>query len=203
MKFKEYVLLKTISQCGTLSQQRLAKIVGVAPSMINRYISNLEENGFIKKMGPNKKKMQYLLTDEGRTRLQYLTVLYFNEIARLHRESTEVFKKVFEKLWQEGIRKLVLYGGGVIGKTLTELLINEGFKVVFILDEDEKKHGQNVFGVPIIPPEKFQPTDQEAILIASFKRSEEIYRKVKKMGLENVYIFRIETTGQMYLERGE
>ncbi len=200
-KFKEYVVLKTISQLGSISQQKLAKIVGVAPSMVNKYLSSLQANGFIQKSGPNKKRMNYLLTDDGKARLQYLTVSYFSEVARLHKQSRETFRKVFETLQQLEAKRFILYGAGVIGQTLAELLLNEGLTVVCLLDDDPKKQGKNLLGIPIFSSEQFVSVSYDAILIASFRHADEIFQKAKRKNLRNIYIFRIETSGEMYLER--
>ncbi|AEH52034.1 MarR family transcriptional regulator [Pseudothermotoga thermarum] len=200
--YREYLILRAILHQEHISQKKLAKMVGVVPSMVHNYLITLQENGLIQKSG-SKRKMKYQLTEAGKTRLQYLTVLYFSEVARLYKQSKENFRKVFDDLRSTNSHRLVLYGAGVIGQNLAWLLIEEGFNLVCFLDDDPKKQGKEIAGIRVLPPEQFHSQEYDAVLIASFKHADEIFQKAKLVNLKNVYIFRLKTSGEMHLERGD
>ncbi|MEJ5230040.1 MAG: MarR family transcriptional regulator [Pseudothermotoga sp.] len=200
---REYTLLKAIFSNGAVSQQKLSKIAKIAPSMVNRYLASFEQRGFIEKVGPNKRKMQYRLTQNGIYRLQYLTVSYLRETAKLYSTSRLAFVDVLKQLSQEKLMKIVLYGAGIVGETLLDVLMTEGIKVLSFLDDDPSKYGKTVNGVAVLPTKNVENLDYDAVLIASFRHAEKIAQRAKSVGIKNLYILKIQTDGRVFLQREE
>lgn len=201
--FREYVLLRAILSNGSFSQQKLSKIAHIAPSMVNRYLSLFEQKGYIKKTGPNRKKMSYVITEDGIYRLQYLSICYLRETAKLYSNSRQVFTEVLDQLSKFGLKKIVLYGAGIVGQTLLDALIGENIDIVAFVDDDSSKHGTTVNGVNVIDPDMVQKISYDAVLVASFRHADEIAQKAKSLKMQNIFVFKIQTDGRVFLERKE
>lgn len=201
--FREYILLKTILSSGSVSQQQLSKIAQIAPSMVNRYLSFFEQKGYIKKTGPNRKKMSYLITQDGIFRLQYLSVCYLRQTAKLYSSSRQVFTEVLDQLSNSGFKKIILYGAGIVGQTLLDILIGESIDVLCFVDDDVSKQGTTVSGINVIGPEMIGRTSYDAVLVASFRHADQIAQRAKLLKMKNIFVLRIQTDGRVFLQRRE
>ena len=96
--FREMSILKALTESSSVSQERLARIAGIVPSMVNKYIRDFEDSELIQKEGENRRNMKYVLTEAGKFRLQYLTILYLKEAAKLYTESRDIFGEVLDTI---------------------------------------------------------------------------------------------------------
>ena len=85
--FREMTILQMISKDPQVSQENIAKGVGIVPSMVNRYLKDFEDRSFIVKTGENRRQMNYEITAEGKKRLQFLVVSFINEVSRIYFET--------------------------------------------------------------------------------------------------------------------
>lgn len=83
----------------------------------------------------------------------------------LNMANLQTYKKNTNKLFLK--KELVIFGSGLAGQKMFNLLQEAGFSVVNFLDNDENKVGNNLFGLEIIHPNKFQKKEQHFIIIAS------------------------------------
>ncbi|HEY8541299.1 MAG TPA: winged helix-turn-helix transcriptional regulator [Pseudothermotoga sp.] len=199
--FREYILLKTILSNGSVSQQQLSKVAQIAPSMVNRYLSAFEQKGYIKKTGPNRKKMSYLMTQDGIFRLQYLSVCYLRQTARLYSNSRQVFTEVLDQLSSSGFRKVILYGAGIVGQTLLDVLASESVNIVAFVDDDNSKQGSVINGVIVINPSKVKEISYDAVLVASFRHADKIVQRAKSLQMKNIFVLKIQTDGRVFLQK--
>lgn len=201
--FREYVLLKAILSDGSISQQQLAKIAQIAPSMVNRYLTFFEQKGYIKKTGPNRKRMSYQMTQDGIFRLQYLSVCYLRQTARLYSSSRQVFSEVLDQLSSSRFKKIILYGAGIVGQTLLNILVSENIEILCFVDDDSSKQGTTVDGVKVIDPSMVDKTSYDAVLVASFRHADEIAQRARSLKMKNILVLRIQTNGRVFLQRRE
>ena len=193
-------ILKVIAETSNISQERLAAVAGVVPSMINRYIKDFEEQEYIVKEGENRRKMRYILTEKGRFRLQFLTISYLREVAKLYVQSRETFGEVLDKLKDEGYERLLLYGAGIIGSILVDVLRTEGFVLVGFVDDSLFKQGSFFHDLKVYAPEEVSKLEYDGVIVASFKHAENITRNAAKYKMKNVMVFTISDMGDVELE---
>lgn len=198
--FREMMILNLISQDNDISQDSMAKIVGVVPSMINKYLKDFEENGYLLKSGENKRNMSYELTDAGKKRLQFLIVSFVDEVSELYTETKNSFKKVFQTLKKDNIKNILLYGAGVVGGIVLKVLKDENINIVGFLDDSSLKQGDKLQGIDIYSPEKAKELIYDALIIASFRKSESILQKAIEKNLQKLYVFKIDDEGNISLE---
>ncbi|WP_233186538.1 winged helix-turn-helix transcriptional regulator [Petrotoga sp. 9PWA.NaAc.5.4] len=195
------MILKLISQEGNISQDVMAKNVGIVPSMINKYLKVFEENGYILKTGENRRNMTYEITQAGKKRLQFLLVSFVDEVSELYSETKDSFKKVLQTLKKDKLRNILLYGAGVVGGIVLKVLKSENINVIGFLDDSAFKQGEKLQGIDIYSPEKANELKYDALIIASFRQSEILLSKAQEKKLEKLYVFKIDEEGNISLRK--
>jgi len=176
--FRVMMILKALEN-GTTTHGEIASLAGIVPSLVNKYLKKLKSEGLVD--NPNGR---YQITEKGKISLSYLYLSYLSEIVDLYGSIENKFQDIFLKLI--GKRELCIFGAGMVGRMLERLITTRSnFHIVAFLDEDEKKIGTKIDGIPVISLEdKFQA---DAIIVASFKNSEEMVRKLLERGVRSVY----------------
>jgi FlaA1/EpsC-like NDP-sugar epimerase len=168
--------------------------------MVNRYIYQLEKDGFLLKEGENRRNMSYNLTQKGMFRLQFLTIAYLNEVSNLYSQSHDVFLEVLTEIKKNRIKKLYLYGAGIIGGIVAEVLRFEEFEILGFIDDSISKQNEQFHGFSIVSPKSINDeVGYDGIVIASFRHSENMYKQAIKCGLNNIFCFEITDLGNVRL----
>ncbi|NUU96058.1 MarR family transcriptional regulator [Marinitoga sp. 1135] len=201
--FRELMILQIISQNEKVSQEMIARSVGIVPSMVNRYLKDFEDKKYIIKTGGNRRNMNYEITHDGEKRLQFLTVSFINEVSKIYSETKKSFNKVLNKIEDMGYKNILLYGAGVVGGIVLKVLTGENINVIGFIDDSISKQGDKIHGINIYSPEEVKNMDYDMIIIASFRHSEDILKNARENELSNIYIFNIDETGNVSLEKGE
>lgn len=199
--FREMLILQLISNNSEISQETLAKKVGIVPSMINRYLKDFEEKSFIIKTGETRRKMNYEITETGEKRLQFLMVSYINEVSNIYSQTKKSFEKVFNLIEHNNFKNIILYGAGVVGGIVLKLLMSENLNVVGFTDDSPSKTGEKLHGFTIFEPEEVSKLNYDAVIAASFKHSSEIAEKAREHNLKNIYVFKIDETGTVSISK--
>jgi len=186
-----------------LSQETLARNTGVVPSMVNRYLKDFEEEGLLIKEGENRRSMRYVLSEDGKYRLQYLTIAFLSEVAKLYSESRGIFTDVFDYLEQAHYRRLLLYGAGIIGGILIDALRTEGFEMVGFIDDSSLKQHETFRGLRVFAPEEAAGLVYDGVIVASFRHTKKISAKARAFQLKSLLIFKIADDGKVSLAISE
>lgn len=176
---RQLFILQALSE-GTTTQNEIAIKAGIVPSLVNKYLKLFLQEGFVEKT-----KGKYNLTQKGIIKLNYLKLMYLLEISQLYQSIEIKFQDIFLKL--SGKRSICIFGAGVVGKMLLGLIANKAnINVISFLDEDKKKVGSKINGIPILPLE--EKVQADAVIVASFKNGELMAKKALENGLRNVYV---------------
>ncbi|MDK2839020.1 MAG: hypothetical protein PWQ83_555 [Thermosipho sp. (in: thermotogales)] len=186
-EYRKLVILEALYENPNLSQKELSAIAGVVPSLVNKYINELEKKGYIETKDLGKNKI-YNVTGEGLSELYFLKLSFFNDIVNLSKRIDSQLENIFLKL--KGKNEIGIYGAGLVGKVLAELLLNRGYNIVVYFDDDNGKVNSRVFGIPILPLNSKVRID--ALVVASIKNSEQMVKKAKKFDFTDIYVFKTE-----------
>ena len=198
--FREMNILKALTENPSISQERLAKVAGIVPSMVNRYINDFEEKGYIKKEGENRRNMKYVLLEAGKYRLQFLTISYLREVATLYLQSRETFGRVLDEISSQGYEKLLLYGAGIIGSILVDVFRTEGMEVIGFIDDSAVKQSGMFHGLKVYSAVEANKLDYDAVIIASFKHAKKMVANALSANMKNVMVFEISELGNVSLK---
>ena len=93
--YRELCILIELERNPENSQKKIGLKVGLAPSMVNAYIKNIVERGFVECRGENHRRIKYFLTSSGKKLKAELLVRFINETALIHKVWESEFKERF------------------------------------------------------------------------------------------------------------
>lgn len=184
-RLKQLRLLIEIERNSELTQKELGKLIGAAPSMVNLYLNDFEDKGYIKKEQISPKNIKYRVTKEGLTRKDYLLVDYIHEILGLYDTARVEIEKYIRSLQKLGLKKIILYGSGVVANTFLWVLRdakNSGLSVSAVVDDDDCRIGDFILDKRVESPEIIGRIPHDAVLITAYGMEEKISARLKKRG---------------------
>lgn len=192
-KFKELVILQCIESNQDVTQKELAEKVNAAPSMINNYINDYEEKGFLVREYISSKTVKYNITSKGAHRKKFLTISYLHELLKLYDLAKENTEKFIEDLENKGYKKIILYGAGEVAETILTIVKDKQCKnlvVQAIIDDNEDKHSIDLLGHKIISYDEIKNYDHDAIVITSYTYEDDIRMRLEEVGYDRNRVVR-------------
>ncbi len=190
-KLRRLILIQKISQDPKVSQQSLADTAGIAVSMTNNYLKELEQEKLIVKTGPNPRLMQYHLTDAGRAYYKDLVLTYAKETIELYKEAKISLSGLFGKLEQDGVQKVVFYCAGEAAEVAIHSLQNSSIRLAAIIDDDPGKQGTDFLGYPVISAEDSKSLDYDAIVVTTYDYLDVVLEKAEKLKKKGIQVVQI------------
>ncbi len=183
-ELKILLLLEQIQNSNKITQDKLARYIHSAPSMINTYIKQLETEGFLVKNKKTKRNVEYIITKKGMDRKNYLLVTYMNELIELYNLTKINIELFVKKLVRRNYKNCVFYGAGETSKVIINVISDMSkldFKLLFLVDDDKKKQGKIFEGYDVFNNEKLKECDIDAVIITSCVYEKEIRNKLKSL----------------------
>ena len=179
--YKSLLLLDEISKGEALSQRDLSKKLNIALGLVNSYIKNLVSKGYITIKAIPAKRYAYYLTPKGFTEKTRLTYHLLQSFTNLYRESRRDFKELFSRLSQKGVKSVVFAGADEVAE-IAYLSLQE-FDISCAGIVDNEREGKNFFKYTIMPFERIHEIDADFIIISSFVKREEVFKKLLDSGI--------------------
>ena len=183
-ELKILLLLEQIQNTNNITQDKLARYIHSAPSMINTYIKQLEKEGFLVKNKKTKRNVEYVITKKGIGRKNYLLVTYMNELIELY-NLTKINIELFVKnLIKRNYKNCVFYGAGETAKVIIKVIKDMpklDFKLMFLVDDDINKQGKRFMGYNVVSCGNIKKYNVDAIVITSCVYEKEIRDKLMKL----------------------
>ena len=174
-QIRELFLLGEIERDPSISQSKMALKAGIVPSMVNTYIKQLSQKGFVDKKGTSRRKTTYYLTDGGRNRFEELMKRYSIETVRLYKYAKGEFRKrLQENLGVRGGLKIALFGAAETGEIVYQVCVELGHRVVAVVDSDPTRQGQIMMGTRVLAPNELSGVNLDVVVITSLGHADEI-----------------------------
>jgi len=183
-EFKILLLLEQIQGSNKITQNKLARYIHSAPSMINAYIKQLENEGFLVKNKKTKRNVEYIITKKGIERKNYLLVTYMNELIELYNLTKINIELFIKNLVKRNYKNCVFYGAGETAKVIVKVIKDMSkldFKLIFLVDDDINKQGKKFEGYDVVSNANIKNHDIDVIVITSCVYEKEIRNKLKNM----------------------
>ena len=181
---KILLLLEQIQNSNKITQDKLARYIHSAPSMINTYIKQLEREGFLIKNKKTKRNVEYIITKKGIDRKNYLLVTYMNELIELYNLTKINIELFIKNLIKRNYKNCVFYGAGETAKVIIKVIKDMpklDFKLKFLVDDDINKRGEKFEGYDVVSNVNIKKHDIDAIIITSCVYEKEIRNKLRKL----------------------
>ena len=177
--------LLEIKENPSTSQRSLARKLNISLGLTNAILKNLIVRGWIKAKKDTGRKLLYMITPKGMTKVSSLMYKRFQETFHYYHYTRDLITTYLMKLYKEGIRTVNIYG---INR-LTEITYYAGISTPLKLDEIIEKDlsKEKYLGHPIISIDQFlsqcskrENNSKQKIIILSTINSDELNKKIEK-----------------------
>lgn len=185
--YKEYRILDLISKDETITQRTISEDLDVSVSMVNQYLGEYEENGYVIREYYNSKTINYVLTKKGEERKRLLNIWFLKDTLQIYYKAKEDISIFLDLIIKKGINKVLFYGAGEVAEIILQVIVgdhNMPLKVVGIIDDDLEKQGKIIVNTPIIKKEDIKKYDHDAIVISSYTHREKISNALSEINYD-------------------
>lgn len=172
-------VLDSLSRDSSVTQQELGRRMNISGAMVNQYLREIQDSGYVEFRPLNGKSFRYMLTGSGDRKRQEMFSEYASETVQVYTDFKNLLLGKLSTLEERGIERIVLFGASETCEVLLSALYGTTFAVVALLDSDAAKHGRLFHGHVISPPEILPHINCEAVVISSFGRQEEIHQQIQ------------------------
>ncbi len=186
--YKELLILDLIEKNKNITQRQMSDVLGSSVAMTNNYLNEIEGRGLLEREYISTKEVLYHITDEGRKRRKYLSIVYLNESQKMYDGAKEELLKFVEQIKEKGFKKILLYGAGEVAEIFLNAIKDE-IVVLAVIDDDESKQGKELVNTLIIPLNEMHNYEHDGILISSCVHNEAMIKKLKDINYLEEKVF--------------
>ncbi len=187
------LLLQHIENNHDTTQKEIAKVIDGATSMVNVYIDNLEEEGYLKRDYQSAKIVYYRITPEGLKRKNFLLITYMRELIDLYKLAKDNVEVFIKKIEDRGFNKILLYGAGEVAETIIGVIRdkdNASINIVGIIDDDIGKQNELFINYKVISSKEINNYKHDAIVVTSYTFEDTIMENLLEMRYDRERIIR-------------
>ncbi len=152
---KEFELLESLARNPALSQRKLAKSAGLSLGLINLIIKRFIQTGYIQTTQINKRKVEYLLTDQAVLKTTQKTQANLTEIVHKYLIIKKNLSELLQELYQSGYTYFSIHGNGEL-KELVEATFQSSLADAPVsLGQEHRDHSRAVIlNLTTTPPDQ-------------------------------------------------
>ena len=137
-------LLEAIDSGDRITQRELAQDLNISLGLVNAFMKRLAKKGYFKITTIPRNRVKYLLTPKGMREKSRLTYEYIRYSIGFYRQIREILLDLFNRLQEEGVRRIALYGCGEVAELAHLFLQNTTIRLAGVFDE--KADDREFFG---------------------------------------------------------
>ena len=179
--YKEFMILDLIEKDQHITQRKISKMIGVAVSMVNSYLSDFEKKGLIRRKYKSTKTVDYFLSKKGLERRKLLNIWYLKSSHEVYLSAKDNIIKFLNQIIDKGFKKILLYGAGEVAEIMLQVMNDDNqipLEALAVIDDDENRNNGFIVKIPIINISKIYNFDHDGILISSYKHHEAIRKNL-------------------------
>ncbi|VEU79979.1 winged helix-turn-helix domain-containing protein [Haploplasma axanthum] len=183
--YKEYLVLDLIDKDKNITQREISKTVGISLSMVNQYLDEYENKGYIIREYKSTKVVKYLITEKGKERKRVLNIGYLSATQRLYKSAKEETTTFINQIIEKGFKNIIFYGAGEVAEIFLQTINDNNsipINVVGVVDDDLSKVGKKIVNTTIKDNSIVNNIKHDGVLIASYTNHDQIYKKLISLG---------------------
>lgn len=189
--YRELRILSEIGNNPCASQRALASGAMLGPTMVNRYVSELERTGLIEVEGETNRTVRYRLSGAGAYRREELFFEASKEIVQFYGLAKREFQRRLREHHRGGARRVVLFGAAETAEIVCAAAEGTGLEIAGIVDNDPVKLGRRIGAVPVAAPAAILSFRPDTVLITSFGHADEIHEQIRSLESQGIRIVRV------------
>ena len=158
----QYNILQSIENGEQISQRQLSSQLGINVASINFALKKLTKRGFVKMLGVNPRRMQYILTPKGIAEKTQIAYKFFDRNFHFYKA---VRKDVEEKIGSipfNDKKRVALYGVTDLMELAYLVIQDKELELVAIVDDETKIR---IFGYQVIGTEEIKNHSPHFLLL--------------------------------------
>jgi FlaA1/EpsC-like NDP-sugar epimerase len=175
------MILDMIEKDQKITQRKMSEILGSAVSMINTYLDEYENNGYITREYLSTKTVLYHITAAGFERKKLLNIWYLQASQIVYQSAKNNIINYLMEISKRGFHKIMLYGAGEVTSIILDVIQDDKLvplTVVAIVDDDLDKVNHTISGLKVISINSLNEFIFDGILISSYAHSGKMYTKL-------------------------
>ena len=175
-----------------VSQRRLAEWADLSVSVVNGYLAQFGEQGWVDKEPLNNRDLRYRLTSPGERQMAEMAVEYMREtFVTFSHAKKELARHLSGIQRRHDLRRVVLYPAGEVTELVIHALPETSLEVLAIVDDEPQRQNRQMFGLPVIARESITDLDVDGVIVTTFRYRDALMKKVSHLEDENIRIVSI------------
>ncbi len=178
------MILDLIEKDAKITQRTMSNAIGVAVSMINNYLDEYEQKGYITRKYNSTKNVEYFVSKKGIERRKLLNIWYLKASHMVLSSAKDNIIAFLDQIIHKGYKKILLYGAGEVAEIMLQVMNDDSMiplEVLAVVDDDVTKIGKMIVNIPIISSKSINQYLCDGILISSYSQNEVIYKNLVSM----------------------
>lgn len=179
-------LIEGLSTESGISQFELGRKVGLSGAMVNSYLKEFQKENLLALRPINGKSYAYELTPEGEKLRKNMLGEYSAETVQIY---SGLKKTIRDKLTKQcrNNNRLVLFGASETCEIVLSALQQCPYRILAIVDNDNKKHGDTCQGIVISPPAILDTLEFESVIITTFAHQQAIIEQLTSLANKKTF----------------
>ncbi len=203
-KLNELRILKEIDSDPDITQAELARRCALSVAMVNNYMKELGDRGFLEFRRKNTKTISYYVTPTGKEAVDATRTELLKELINLLTDAKEQVKEIILSQSHRELRRVVLYGSGILAEIAFHALESIKVNVIGVCSDDPAELGQEWCGRERISSSQIRYVAPDAVIIALLQRSDDAYLRLTHLHQYGIEVIRLDcrTAGSDAIDRG-
>jgi FlaA1/EpsC-like NDP-sugar epimerase len=177
------MILDLIEKNKNITQREMSIAIGSAVSMVNNFLDEYEQKGYIKRKYLSTKTVEYFVTKNGKERRKLLNIWYFKSSQIVYQSAKDNIISFLNQIIERGFKKILLYGAGEVAEIMLQVIQSDEripLEIVAVVDDDHSKLDEVIVNKKIISNNQIPDYQHDGILISSYTHHKSIYEKLLK-----------------------
>ncbi len=191
-KLNELRILKEIASDPDITQAELARRCALSVAMVNNYMKELGDRGFLEYRRKNSKTISYFVTAAGKEAVDATRTELLQELIKLLADAKDQVKEIILSQTRRELRRVVLYGSGILAEIAFHALESANVSVIGVCSDNPAEVGQEWCGRERISPSQIRYLAPDAVVIALLQRSDDVYLRLTHLHQYEIEIIRLD-----------
>lgn len=178
-------ILDELNRESLITQRTLSSSLDIALGLVNTYIKRLAKKGYIKITKGPMNRVKYVLTRKGFTHRVSLTYNFMHSSINYFKEARQKIDIIYGRMIKAGAKTVLIWGDGEIAELCYISLRGLHIKLIGVVDDNKNDNG--FFGHHIYSFEDVENLEYDAILIASFGKTE--VQRIESLGIDKDKVY--------------
>lgn len=107
------------------------------------------------------------------------------------RSWSETARKAIHTCRSVGMKRIALYGAGTHTRGIGDALMEPGVEILGIIDDDHRRHGQRLWGFPIISPAQALELKPDAVILSANAFEDQLWEKAAPLRAAGIHVARL------------